>query len=143
MLREGVSYGFNVTCLNGLDLSLMVEALNPGVEIPLFTGKVRIGELSIEARRLESMNLDGKYVKVSFKTPALLYFPKSWIRAQTPLRHSLFPILCLIIWSLTRRWNRHAPEGLKIANPKRLAAYSNYALVETDHQIKPVTAVYD
>lgn len=143
VLREGATYGFDVTCLDGLDLSLMLRALTPGVKLPLFTGSVQVENLSVEAKRLELMNLDGRYIRMSFNTPVLLSFPRGWIGIQTPLRHSLFPIPCLIVWSLASHWNKYAPDALKVANPKRLAAYSNYALVEVDHRIKPVTAIYD
>ncbi|MHA1631899.1 MAG: CRISPR system precrRNA processing endoribonuclease RAMP protein Cas6 [Candidatus Freyarchaeota archaeon] len=142
-LREGSVYGFNITCLGGLRIDKMLNVLSPSIELPLFTGKVRVKDLSIEARRVECMNLDGRYVKISLKTPVLLSFPKSWIKSRTPLRHSLFPIPCLIVWSLARHWNKYAPEEARIANVKKLATYSNYALVETDYQIRPVTAVYD
>ena len=143
ILREGQTYGFTLTIIGQLNLTSLLDAISPGLELPLFASRVVIRNLSVEVKNFESFKLTGDYVKFSFKTPVLLQFPKGWVRVKVPPRHSLLPIPCFLIWSLAEHWNAYAPSHLKISNVKKLAAYSNYALVEVDYSLRPVTVIYD
>ncbi|MDW8061887.1 MAG: CRISPR system precrRNA processing endoribonuclease RAMP protein Cas6 [Nitrososphaerota archaeon] len=144
ILKEKGEYGFYLTLITkDAPLIEIVEALTPGRRVKIFTGEAVIEDCQFEMRSFESLNLQGDKIHIRFMTPTLLSFPREWIKVETPIRHSLFPIPCFITWSLAEHWNTHAPKNLKIKNPKKLAAYSNYALVELDYNVKPVTAIYD
>ncbi|MEM4462010.1 MAG: CRISPR system precrRNA processing endoribonuclease RAMP protein Cas6 [Candidatus Bathyarchaeia archaeon] len=144
ILKEMGRYGFYITIITkDIPIMKIVEALTPGKRVKIFTGEAIIENCQFDIRSFESLNLQGDKIRIEFMTPTLLSFPKGWIKVETPMRHSLFPIPCFIIWSLAEHWNTYAPKNLAIKNVKKLAAYSNYALVELDHNIKPVTVIYD
>jgi CRISPR-associated endoribonuclease Cas6 len=144
ILGRGGIYEFYVTFTSSsIPLQKLIEALSPGTKLKLFTGEIIVEDTVFEVRSYESLGIKGGKVHITFMTPTLLSFPKEWVKIETPLRHSLLPIPCFIIWSLAQHWNIYASEKLKIRNVKRLAAYSNYALVELDYRLKPVTVVYD
>lgn len=146
ILREKTKYRFYATLASNYDkvLSLIQEA---NFKLEIFNGEVLIEDIYVEIKPFEGFGLRdfNGLIRVEFKTPVLISFPKSWIKLERkiPARHSLFPIPSFIIHSLAEHWNTYAPEQLKIPNTSKIRVYSNYSLVEQDYNVKPVTTVYD
>jgi len=106
-----------------------------------------VENIGVEMKSFERLTLrdGGGLIRMQFKTPVLISFPKSWVKfdKKVPVRHSLFPIPSLMIHGLAEHRNTYSPENLRIPNITKLRTYSNYSLVEQDFNIKPVTAIYD
>jgi CRISPR-associated endoribonuclease Cas6 len=147
-LRESSRYRFYATLIGrSSEVVLLIQDLNLSSKFELFSGEVSVENIGVEVKPFESFTLkdsDG-LIRVQFKTPVLISFPKSWVRLnrKIPARHSLFPIPSFMIHGLAEHWNTYSPENLRIPNVAKLRAYSNYSLVEQDFDIKPVTAIYD
>ncbi|MEM2448618.1 MAG: CRISPR-associated endoribonuclease Cas6 [Candidatus Bathyarchaeia archaeon] len=149
ILRENTKYCFYAVLISrgGGELSSLIQGLAPSLKLELFNGEVLVENIGVEVKSFEGFGFkdsDG-LIRVEFKTPVLISFPKSWVKLErkTPARHSLFPIPSFMIHGLAEHWNSYAPEELKIPNVAKLRIYSNYSLVEQDYSVKPVTAVYD
>jgi len=80
-------------------------------------------------------------LKMNFISPVLLQLP-SYGRFKNG-RHLLFPLPSIIIRSLLDHWNANCGPDNVIRRSIYLQIYSNYALVEADFNIKPVTVYYD
>ncbi len=148
ILLKNAKYRFYATFIGRSgELFSLIQSLDSNLRLELFNGEVLIGDIGVEVKSFESFGLkcQGGFIRMEFKMPVLISFPKSWIKVdrRIPVRHSLFPIPSFMVHGLAEHWNNYAPEGLKIPNVAKLRAYSNYSLVEQDYHIKPVTAVYD
>jgi len=147
MLKENNEYCFYVTMVRNYDeIFSFIQDFNLGSKLELFNGKIVIENLSLEFKSFKDMKIEDKeLIKINFRTPVLISFPKGWIKLnkKIPARHSLFPIPSFIIHGLAEHWNIYAPDDLKIPNVAKLRAYSNYSLVEQDYDVKPITVIYD
>ena len=145
-LKANEEYLFEVTVIGDLNAMKIVRSLTEVGEVEAFGGRISILHIEAETKDFEELkvNIPVGYVKLEFITPALLQLPLPMkLKEKIRVRHVLFPIPSLIIYSLARHWNFFAPEGKKIANMRSLSARSNFMLMEVDHNIKPVTVIYD
>jgi CRISPR-associated endoribonuclease Cas6 len=147
ILKKNNKYCFYITMIRSYDeIFSFIQDFNLGSELELFNGKIVIENLSLEFKTFENIKIEDKeLIKINFRTPVLISFPKGWIKLnkKIPIRHSLFPIPSFMIHGLAEHWNIHAPDDLKIPNMAKLRAYSNYSLVEQDYDVKPITVIYD
>ena len=147
MLKENNRYCFYVTMIrNYNDIFSFIQDFNLDIKLELFNNEIIIDDFSLEFKSFENIIIEDKdLIKIIFKTPVLISFPKGWIKLnkKIPIRHSLFPIPSFMIHGLAEHWNIYAPNDLKIPNIAKLRAYTNYSLVEQDYDIKPITVVYD
>ncbi len=108
-------------------------------------------EVSVENLRGLSLGVD-RFFKIRFLTPVVLtsklMAPPSLggrrIIKKTPERHKLFPSSSYIMASAARLWVALAlgddPRGSWI--PYKIGRLADIMIVEVDHSVKPVTAVY-
>lgn len=136
-------YSFTITLImdenNTFDDIININNNN----IRLFNTNVSIDSINIVMKRFDDIKLDISegYIKMRFVSPILVQLP-SYGRFKKG-RHLLFPIPSIILRSLIDHWNVYAPLNLRVKNPVYASLYSNYMLIEVDHYIKPVTAIYD
>lgn len=146
MLKSNKVYWFKFVAVGGEEVREIIKALTFKECVDVYgTGFCVVG-IEAEVIDFKEINFDGssKYIHMKFITPALLQLPRpKKLREKIGLRHSLFPIPSLIIYSLAKHWNSNAPENIKIPNIIKLAKISDYILTEVDHYIKPETVIYD
>lgn len=120
-------------------ISLAKEIKN---EIVLYNSKISIWTKEIHLTKLSNLGLDDvKVFGIRIITPTLLQLPSPW-KLKKP-RHFLFPLPSLVIKSLADHWNLFAPLSLKVLNMPSMLWRTNYLIAEVDHNIKPITVIYD
>ena len=146
MLKGRRVYWFKFTIIEGVEAHKVVGAVASRSNVEVYSTKFSI--VGIEAETVDFRKVgfeeNPEQLHVKFITPVLLQIPRPRrLRGKVGVRHILFPIPSLIIYSLAKHWNSNAPEEMKIPNIVKLAKISNYIMVEVDHQIKPETVIYD
>ncbi|MEM0382123.1 MAG: CRISPR-associated endoribonuclease Cas6 [Nitrososphaerota archaeon] len=143
MLRDGDHYSFNSCLITGEEFSLdELVSFEKSVIDDVFGSSIAIESVRVEVRKYDSFGFEKpSAVKLSFLSPALLQLP-GFIGRKTN-RYALFPVPSLLISSLVEHWNTNSDPNMYIKNPYYLTYYSNYALLEADFQLRPVTVIYD
>ncbi|MCS6768756.1 MAG: CRISPR-associated endoribonuclease Cas6 [Candidatus Nitrosocaldus sp.] len=133
-------YSFYVSAIG----SDMITAILSGKkDIQLFNGTFTISGIELTATTFHTISLEkGDDIIIRFVTPALLQLPRKWGERKRA-GNFLFPVPSLLIWSVAQHWNRYAPQDLKIESCKRLAVYSNFAMLEMDYSLRPLAVVYN
>lgn len=147
VVRGGLEYSFDIVYIDSPsfgaslgvdDVSRMLIELSGDYVV---YGNYRVRIEPREVRVLSSDSLGGDlrgclYVKVMFRTPTLLQYPKHpRLRIRESI-HALYPQPLLIMLSLVRKWNRYeGVERMGISN----AIFAPYELREVNHEIRPVT----
>ncbi len=141
-LKDGELYSFRSTIIVDEDIEMgsLIDVEQQRVD-GVFNSSILLDSLIVEVKDFDSLTLGKpKGVKVRFISPVLLQLP-SYNRLSTG-RHILFPLPSLMIRSLLDHWNaNYGPEY--IIRSRYVQIYSNYAMVESDFYIKPITAYYD
>lgn len=147
VLRAGRRYSFSVSAIGSLAserfLDRIVEKM-PSNGLKLFNSQVSMLSVDVVVRDLAELCLpEADVYRVEFKTPTILQYPTPWRWGSKGARYCLFPHPHLMVWSLARHWNSLAPPGMRAPDIHRLACYANYALLEADYELRPVTVVYE
>lgn len=137
-LLKDNEYYFYFTALD-LDLLKRIMEID---NIELFNTKFRFMDYELEVKSFGSLIIDSNKINIRFVTPLLLQLPSKWSNIKRK-RNFLFPIPSLMLWSLIDHWNTYALQELKIDNKKRLAVFSNYAMLEFNYNIRPWPVIYD
>ncbi|MEM2041201.1 MAG: CRISPR-associated endoribonuclease Cas6 [Nitrososphaerota archaeon] len=108
----------------------------------VFGARVILEQVQIDVRKFSSLGFKKpRGVRLEFTSPVLLQLP-SYRRFKRG-RYVLFPIPSLIIGSLIDHWNANCDINMLIKRPAFLALYSNYLMMESAYNLKPVTIIYD
>lgn len=147
VLRAGTRYSFKVSAIGeqavGQVLSALMSRLSDNPDLKLFNTSISILGVDVILRDMAELGLpDAGAYRVVFRTPTMLQFPRPWRWRFKKVRYCLLPHPHLIVWSLARHWNSLAPLSLRL-DAWKLSCYANYALVEVDYDLKPVTAIYE
>lgn len=143
MLNINQIYSFN--CCIVTDANLQIDeliSLEKSVIQDFFGVAAILDSIRMEVRRFDSLGFQKPpAIKINFLSPALLQLPRH--RKWSLNRYVLFPVPSLLISSLVEHWNNNCDPHLFIKNPHYVCYYSNYALLEADFRLKPVTVIYD
>jgi CRISPR-associated endoribonuclease Cas6 len=143
MLRAGEPYSFRATLIidEGTTMDKLVSLETPRVD-GFFNSSIILDSITLQCKRFDELGLgDVRLIKMRLLSPALLQLP-SYGRHLSG-RHMLFPLPSLIVRSLADHWNAHCDVGHAISGPAYLQFYANYALMEADYALRPVTVYYD
>lgn len=148
VLKRGVEYWFIMSIVGEEKVFRILESLMvAGEGVELLSGRVSIVNSEVKVVKFEDLGLEGgglDSVHVKFLTPTLIQLPKiKGLKFREKLRHVLYPIPSLLIYSLCKHWNVYAPENLKIPQVEKLSKLADYMLVEVDYNVKPQTVIYD
>jgi CRISPR-associated endoribonuclease Cas6 len=141
-LRKGELYSFRTTIIAKEDRSVnsMLNLEQQRID-NIFRSSILLDSVTIEVKSFANLTL-GKPngLKIYFLSPVLLQLP-TYGRFKGG-RHLLFPIPSLMIRSLLDHWNANC-EPDDFIKSMYVQIYSNYALVESDFYIRPVSVYYD
>ncbi len=143
MLRDSNAYFFNCCLITDEDFSLdELISFEQSVIRDVFGASIIIDNIKVEVKKFDSFGFEKpSAIKINFLSPVLLQLPG--FKGCKASRYALFPVPSLLISSLIEHWNKNSDPAAYIKNPYWLAYYSNYALLEADFHLKPVTVVYD
>ncbi|GBC69902.1 hypothetical protein HRbin01_01607 [archaeon HR01] len=143
MLEGGTSYYFSCGMIAADDFLLDdLLSFESGCVDGVFGASAILKEMRVEVRRFDSFGFPKPgAVKLRFNSPTLIQLP-TFGRFRKG-RYIFFPIPSLIVGSLAELWNSSCGIEHIIKSPSYLAVYSNYALMEADYSVKPVTVIYD
>ncbi|MEM0483021.1 MAG: CRISPR system precrRNA processing endoribonuclease RAMP protein Cas6 [Nitrososphaerota archaeon] len=142
-LEDGGFYSFNCCLITGEEFGLdELVSFEQSVVGDVFGASVVLEGVRVEVRRYDSFGFEKpSAIRLDFLSPVLLQLPG--FRGGKSGRYALFPVPSLLISSLVEHWNSNSDPSSYIKNPCWLSYYSNYALLEADFHLKPVTVVYD
>lgn len=141
-LKAGQEYWFRIAMVGTVAEDIIPEMVG-SCEIKLFNTKVYVTKIDVEVKAFSNISLnDCSLVRVEFVTPTILRL-SNYPKLRIGSRHILFPVPSLMIKSLVIHWNSYAGPEDMIKNTHSLCFLSDYFMVEVDHRIKPVTAIYD
>ena len=142
-LDDGRVYSFNCCLITGEEFGLdELVSFEQSVVGDVFGASVVLEGVRVEVRRYDSFGFEKpSAIRLDFLSPVLLQLPGFGGRRAG--RYALFPVPSLLISSLIEHWNNNSDPAMYIKNPYWLIYYSNYALLEADFHLKPVTVMYD
>jgi len=142
-LRVGEEYSFRTTIIaeESIEPSYLFSFEQQRVD-GIFKTSILLDSIMLDIKDFANLTLGRPNIlKMNFVSPVLLQLP-SYGRFKNG-RHLLFPLPSIIIRSLLDHWNANCGPDNVIRSSIYLQIYSNYALVEADFNIKPVTVYYD
>ena len=147
VLRASHRYCFTASAIGHLASEKLLNCLLdklPCDDLRLFNTRISVLNVDVTIKDLSELCLpEARAYRIEFRTPTVLQYPRPWRWRFDEARYSLFPNPHLIIWSLARHWNSLTPPGLRVPDIYRLACYANFALVEADYDLRPVTVIYE
>ncbi len=141
-LRKGELYSFRTTIIadEETEMNYLLDIKQQRID-NIFKSSISLDAIMIEVKGFDNLTLgEPKLLKINFISPVLLKLP-AYSRLSNG-RHILFPLPSLMIRSLLDHWNANCDPDYVIRS-RYVQIYSNYALVESDFYIRPVTAYYD
>jgi CRISPR-associated endoribonuclease Cas6 len=143
MINDGDVYSFNCCLITGEEFMLdELISFEQSVIRDVFGASIVLEGVRVEVRRYNSFGFEKpSAIRLNFLSPVLLQLPS--FRGRKAGRYALFPVPSLLISSLIEHWNNNSDPAMYIKNPYWLTYYSNYALLEADFHLKPVTVIYD
>ncbi len=141
-LRKGELYSFRTTLIadEDIEMSSLLDIEQQRVD-DIFKSSILLDSIIVEVKDFDNLTLGKpKLLKIHFISPVLLQLP-AYSRLSNG-RHILFPLPSLMIRSLFDHWNANCDPD-DVIRSRYVQIYSNYALVESDFYIRPVTAYYD
>jgi CRISPR-associated endoribonuclease Cas6 len=142
-LRAGEHYCFRATIIveESVEPSSIFSFEQQRVD-GIFKASILLDSIMLDVKDFANLTLGRpSRLKIDFISPVLLQLP-SYGRFMHG-RHLLFPLPSIIVRSLLDHWNANCGPDDVIRRGMYLQVYSNYALMEADFNIKPVTAYYD